>query len=286
MAWFQLAQRSQHDNELDGSAAQADSLCQLLDEAAARYDAYDADKDWDERIDTALPSVAANGRPYCLEPVVSLLPGRKGKPFPIVFQSRDEGLHQIRAGFLDQVEEHTWLFVPAISAWIDHTYDFVLDSEVQYASVKADFHVATTLLEHFGCIESFHTHPRPLTLQLNKSAEEELEETLALLAAALPGQMDLIAAGLLEDLTGVGVRHVGHVISLHGVFSYERSDEFRKPDACCGPLEWDAHSMNPAGIAFEEIQKICRHLQEEVMVMPLPDGSTTPGWYFGFTPWR
>jgi len=189
--------------------------------------------------------------------------------------SRRKGLDAIRTGFIGAHEEHAWIYVPLIGAWIDDT------TEVEDGGVAADPFLRTLLMRGYGEIEVFHTHPDGLFQSLHEQGR--LPDTWPIIAA-IPSRGDQFGAAMLEDHAGPTARLVSHVISRFGVTSYRRTDVFRFDDAAfSGPFDVAFDGMRPDADPVSEISRIVREL-EQTIAWESASGETHATWRLSFEP--
>ncbi len=217
--------------------------------------------------------------PYNFNHSSSLASGRASHldPLLIVQKDRADGLKEIRENFVDRVEEHCWIFIPQLKIWIDDT------TTVSAGSVGSDLFLRVKLLQTFPEIEVFHTHPDGLYAALH--AEGELSSHHRLIAPT-PSLGDQFGAAMIEDLGGPNCSLKSHIISYHGVTSYQQTKEFRRDAGMRGgSFQWDFNSVDRTAPACKEISRICSAMEDSVPCIRA-DGSKTATWLIRFTPFE
>lgn len=139
----------------------------------------------------------------------------------IIFRhSREAGIKQIRTGVL-LGEERAWIFVPSLQLWIYDSVNYAGPRTVGTNSLLHDI-----LIEEFGEIELFHTHPRIAMTEIYDESPSFAQDGITFeqfkSAAALPSVDDIFRILDTIDLRKGESRPkaIGHIVHEQGMTTY------------------------------------------------------------------
>jgi hypothetical protein len=142
----------------------------------------------------------------------------------ILFRGRSEGLTEIHTRVTTDTAEHSWLFVPEPSVWIDTT----LPHQEDPASVVSDHYLVSFLLAKYPNVELVHTHPDAVIKTLSRENYGYTPDDRCFLEAALPSNPDMISYLQLVSRSNPQATLRSSIVSHYGVTTYEFNETGKK----------------------------------------------------------
>lgn len=211
--------------------------------------------------------------PYTFTWADTMYPKQDEQGFGRVIQcSREEGLREIHATIGKQQNERSWLYVPAISSWIDASLS------VAESSVASDQNMRVFLSHAFPEIEALHTHPDSVVQKLAEDGFGWGYSSNYLLEAARPSPDDFIGTSVVAKLTNPDCRTVDSVVSHYGVTSYRVND----PSSRAGYSLYNYAEHYIAGTTIDPVAAIHAALDAVVAETARPTGE--PVFSYTFEP--
>jgi hypothetical protein len=171
-------------------------------------------------VSSVLPRVALRANtpyPYEFTEDDKLYPQEETGFGRIIMLNREDGLREIHSRIAEARREHSWLFIPEKSLWID------IAQRPGDHSVESDQYLPTFLSYQYSRIELFHTHPDRVVSALALQEPWAYSENHRL-EAAQPSGNDLSRHAQLSKRGAAGSLRVDHVVSHYGVTSYHVND--------------------------------------------------------------
>lgn len=228
---------------------------------------------WQRELDW---DIMTRNYPYRFTPRDSFDPGVTARQIDILFCSRATGLNMIKADFLSKAEEHSFIFVPAIEAWIDDTQSASTDS------TGADPYLRTALLALYPEVQLFHTHP---TETLQQQYREGKRGKHFLITGALPTAGDFISH--IQQHQNDSGRMVSNVISHFGVCSYEFTEACIQHRGLASVVSGEVQGVNPDEDPVREILRLAPLYAGDhtyITRIELDEGRKVPGFKLKFEP--
>ncbi|MCB9839891.1 hypothetical protein H6794_03485 [Candidatus Nomurabacteria bacterium] len=151
--------------------------------------------------------------PYTFSEDNSLLPTESKSFGRIIKRGRREGLEEIHATIENTDKEHSWLFIPSDSLWVDITL------ESDETSVKPDPYAQIFLSHIYTEVEFIHTHPDATVRNLAVWQPWYYSDNY-LLEAAQPSGTDLTYHSQMVARTSPDSRQVSTIVSHFGITSF------------------------------------------------------------------
>ncbi|HSX32782.1 MAG TPA: hypothetical protein VLF91_00375 [Candidatus Saccharimonadales bacterium] len=151
--------------------------------------------------------------PYAFTEDTQLVPAQVPAFGRVIRRSREAGLREIHTSIATQTQEHSWLYIPMTSLWVDTTV------AAHDASVDVDDYAHIYLSHLFPEIEMVHTHPDPVVRALANESPWMYSDNYTL-EAALPSQYDLLGHAYLRSRTAPSCQTPSSVVSHFGVTTF------------------------------------------------------------------